>query len=57
MLYFQNPFSVEFFIGALIVVVCFVIVTVLDHFGSWDPLWALIKKAVTATREYRYIGV
>jgi solute carrier family 35 protein F5 len=49
----QNPFSVMFFVGALIVVICFVIVTVLDHFGSWDPLWALIKKIVIAVRDYR----
>jgi hypothetical protein len=44
---------VKFFVGALIVVICFVIVTVLDHFGSWDPLWALIKKIVIAVRDYR----
>ena len=51
----QSSFSWEFLLGALMVVVCFVIVTVLDHFGSWDPLWALIKKAVTLAREYRLV--
>ena len=39
--------------GALMIVVCFVLVTVLDHFGSWDPLWALIKTTVSAARNYR----
>ena len=50
----QQPFSVEFFVGALVVVVCFILVTVLDHFGSWDPLWALIKTTISAARNHRY---
>ncbi|CAI8044519.1 Solute carrier family 35 member F5 [Geodia barretti] len=48
----QQPFSVEFFVGALVVVVCFILVTVLDHFGSWDPLWALIKTTISAARNH-----
>jgi drug/metabolite transporter (DMT)-like permease len=48
----QQPFSVGFLVGALVLVVCFILVTVLDHFGSWDPLWALIKTTVSAARNH-----
>ena len=29
-------------------------VTVLDHLGSWDPLWALTKKIFSAIKDARW---
>lgn len=53
--YLQAPFSWMFLVGAIIVLLGFIGITVLDHYGARDPLWIGIKKVFSAIRNYRYV--
>jgi solute carrier family 35 protein F5 len=39
----KTTFSFVFFIGAILVLVAFVCVALLEHYGRWDPAWKLVK--------------
>ena len=39
----QTTFSIQFFVGAVLVIIAFVCVALLEHYGSWDPAWRLSK--------------
>ena len=49
----QASFSWLFFCGAVLIVMAFIGVTVLDHFGAWDPLWVGIKKLFLMAKDVR----
>lgn len=40
----QAVFSWMFLLGAVVIVLGFVGVAILEHLGAWDPIWAKIKK-------------
>ena len=40
----QAVFSWMFLLGAVIIVLGFVGVAILEQLGAWDPIWAKIKK-------------
>ncbi|XP_064389077.1 solute carrier family 35 member F5-like isoform X2 [Halichondria panicea] len=50
----QANFSWMFVLGAVLIIISFVGVTVLDHFGAWDPLWAGAKILFLKARDYRH---
>ncbi|KAL5489056.1 hypothetical protein EMCRGX_G018103 [Ephydatia muelleri] len=45
--------SWEFFIGALVMILAFVCITLLDNYSNWDPVWIGIRKLCTAARGIR----
>jgi len=42
----QVSFSWLFFVGASAILLAFVLVTFLEHYGSWDPIWNITKKTL-----------
>lgn len=41
--------------GALCIAVAFVCVAIVDHWGSWDPLWLGLKKCIALAKDYRQV--
>ena len=39
----QTDFSAQFFCGAVLLVVAFVGVSVLEAYGGWDPVWRVLS--------------
>lgn len=60
-IHLQVKFSVEFLVGAGIVVIVFVLVTLIDYFGNGsDPIWTLMKKTwhwLHDDSQSRYYGI
>jgi len=44
-------FSWMFIVGAVFILLAFIGVTILEHYGAWDPVWVAIKTTFTAARE------
>ncbi len=53
-LFAQAQFSIEFFFGAAIIVIAFVLIAILDHSNGWDPVWLLVKKTWNYAKDHRY---
>ena len=51
----QASISWEFFIGALVMILAFVCITLLDKNSNWDPVWIGIRKLCTAARGIRCV--
>ena len=49
----QASFSLLFFFGAVLIILAFIGVTVLDHYGAWDPLWVGMKKLFIMAKDAR----
>jgi len=44
-----------FIVGAVFILLAFIGVTILEHYGAWDPVWVAIKTTFTAAREITYV--
>ena len=46
----QADISAMFIVGAVFIVLAFIGVTILEHYGAWDPVWAAIKSAFASAK-------
>ena len=53
LLFAQAQFSIEFFFGAAMIVIAFILIAILDHSDGWDPVWLLVKKTWNYAKDHR----
>lgn len=48
----ETEFSILFFFGALLLVVAFIVIAIIDHSSGWDPLWVGLKRIMYLMKDY-----
>jgi solute carrier family 35 protein F5 len=49
----ESSISVYFVCGAVLTMLAFLMVAVVDYFNGWDPVWSLIKHSYTFVKDYK----
>lgn len=42
-----------FIVGAILTIVAFICVALVDYWAGWDPAWQLIKRLYVLLKDYR----
>lgn len=51
----QTHISALFVVGAILIVLSFIFVAVIEHWSGWDPMWVVMKRFFLMARDYRLV--